>query len=193
MKRIFALAQLAAICLCLAMAVGCEEEETSTTATPSATAPEATPESPQPASPGPEGTPATAGPTDISSRGAEIETLANSVARKITWEDGTTYEATIPDLVFRTAGMPDAGHGHRVVAAWLDDARWQVGISMRVTDHSVDPATSVDLQAEFYYDEEKDEFTPANGRALFALTGQDPCESDQPEPDYCPLDKEVSP
>ena len=55
MKRIFALAQLAAICLCLAMAVGCEEEETSTTATPSATAPEATPESPQPASPGPEG------------------------------------------------------------------------------------------------------------------------------------------
>jgi len=183
-KWTFALAQLAAICLCLAMAVGCEGEETSTTATPSATSPEATPASPHPVSPS---------PTDISSRGEEVETLANTVARKITWEDGTTYEATIPDLVFRTAGMPDAGYGHRVVASWLDDARWQVTISMRVTDHSVEPATSIDLQAEFYYDEEKNEFTAANGRALFALTGQDPCESDQPEPDYCPLDKEVSP
>lgn len=193
MKRIFALAQLAAICLCLAMAVGCEGEETPTAATPSATAPTAAPGSPQPASPGPEGTPATAGPTDISSRGEEIETLANTVARQVTWEDGTTYEATIPDLVFRTAGMPDAGHGHRVVAAWLGDARWQVTIYMRVTDHSVEPANSIDLQAEFYYDEEKEEFTAANGRALFALTGQDPCASDQPEPDYCPLDKEVRP
>jgi hypothetical protein len=126
-------------------------------------------------------------------RGAEIETLANSVARKVTWEDGTTYEASIPDLVFRTAGMPNAGHGHRVLASWLDDARWQVTIFMRVTDHSVDPATTVDLQAEFYYDEEKDDFTAANGRALFALTGRNACTSDQPEPDYCPLDKEVRP
>ena len=193
MKRIFALAQLAAICLCVAMAVGCEEEETSTTATPSATAPEATPESPQPASPGPEGTPATAGPTDISSRGAEIETLANTVVRTVTWGDGTTYEGTISDLVFRTAGKPDAGHGHRVVASWLGGARWQVTIFMRLIDRSVDPAVTLDLQAEFYYDEEKDDFTAANGRALFALAGQDPCTSGQPEPDYCPLDKEVRP
>jgi hypothetical protein len=193
MKRIFALAQLAAICLCLAMAVGCEGEETPTAATPSATAPTAAPGSPQPASPGPEGTPATAGPTDISSRGEEIETLANSVARKITWEDGTAYEATISDLVFRTAGKPDAGQGRRVVASWLGDARWQVTIFTRVSDHSTEPETVTDLIGEFYYDEEKDEFTAANGRALFALTGQDPCESDQPEPDYCPLDKEVSP
>jgi len=159
--------------------------------TPTGAVSESTPA--QPASPSPGGTPATAESTNISSRGEEIETLANNVARKITWEDGTTYEATIPDLVFRTAGMPDAGHGHRVVAAWLDNARWQVTISMRVTDHSVEPATSIDLQAEFYYDENKDEFTAANGRALFALTGRDSCTSDQPEPDYCPLDKEVSP
>jgi hypothetical protein len=176
------------------MAVGCEgEKETPIAATPSATAPEATPESPQPASPTPEGTPAIAAPTDISSRGEEVETLANTVAQKVTWEDGATYEAPIPDLVFRTSGMPNAGHGHRVVASWLEDARWQVTIFMRVEDRSVDPMISTDLQAEFYYDEEKAEFTAANGRALFALTGRDSCASDQPEPDYCPLDKEVSP
>jgi hypothetical protein len=89
--------------------------------------------------------------------------------------------------------MPNAGHGHRVVAIWLDDAKWRVTIFMRVEDRSVDPMISTDLQAEFYYDEEKTEFTAANGRALFALTGRNPCTSDQPEPDYCPLDKEVSP
>ena len=185
------IAELSAVCFCLLVTAACAGQEEDMAPTPTGAVSESTPA--QPASPSPGGTPATAESTNISSRGEEIETLANNVARKITWEDGTTYEATIPDLVFRTAGMPDAGHGHRVVAAWLDDARWQVGISMRVTDHSVDPATSVDLQAEFYYDEEKDEFTAANGRAVFALTGQDPCESDQPEPDYCPLDKEVSP
>ncbi|MCJ7510813.1 MAG: hypothetical protein MUP14_08005 [Dehalococcoidia bacterium] len=193
MKRTFALAQIAAMCLCVAIAVGCGEEETPIAATPSATAPEATPGSPQPASPRPAGTPATAGPTDISSRGDEVETLANTVAQKVTWEDGATYEAPIPDLVFRTAGMPNAGRGHRVEAIWLEDGKWQVIISMRVTDHWVDPVISVDLRAEFYYDEEKAEFTAANGRALFALTGRDSCTSDQPEPDYCPLDKEVGP
>jgi hypothetical protein len=113
--------------------------------------------------------------------------------RTVTWEDGTTYEETISDLVFRTAGKPDAGHGHRVVASWLDGARWQVTIFMRVVDRSTEPETVTDLQAEFYYDEEKEDFTAANGRALFALTGRDPCTSGQPEPDYCPLDKEVRP
>jgi hypothetical protein len=131
--------------------------------------------------------------SDISSRGEEVETLANTVVRTVTWEDGTTYEETISDLVFRTAGKPDAGHGHRVVASWLGDTRWQVTIFMRVVDRSVEPAVTLDLQAEFYYDEEKDDFTAANGRALFALTGRDPCTSGQPEPDYCPLDKEVRP
>jgi len=193
MKRIFALAQLAAICLCLAMTVGCEEEETSTTATPSATAPEATPESPQPASPGPEGTPATAGATDSGLSAEKVESLANTVVRRVTWEDGTTYEGTISDLVFHTAGKPDAGQGHRVVASWLEDARWQVTIFMRVGDRSTEPPTVTDLVGEFYYDEEKDEFAAANGRALFALTGRNPCSSDHPDPSYCPLDQELGP
>lgn len=193
MNRTLLIAQLAGICLCVVMAVGCGGEEEHIAATPSATAPEATAGSPQPASPSPGGTPATVVATDISLRGAEIETLANTVVRKVTWEDGTTYEGTISDLVFRTAGKPDAGHGHRVVASWLDGARWQVTIFMRVVDRSTQPETVTDLVGEFYYDEEKDDFTAANGRALFALTGQDPCTSDQPEPDYCPLDKEVSP
>jgi len=193
MNRTFVVAQIAAICLCVVMAVGCGEEETHIAATPSATAPAATPGSPQPASPSPGNTPATAGATSISSRGEEVETLANTVVRTVTWEDGTTYEETISDLVFRTADKPDAGHGHRVVASWLDGARWQVTIFMRVVDRSTEPETVTDLRAEFYYDEEKDDFTAANGRALFALTGRDPCTSGQPEPDYCPLDKEVRP
>jgi hypothetical protein len=162
-------------------------------ATPSPTAPEATAGSPQPASPSPASTPPTVLATDISLRGAEIETLANTVVREVTWADGTTYEGTISDLVFRTAGNPDAGHGQRVVARWLGDARWQVTIFMRVVDHSTRPETVTDLVGEFYYDEETDDFTAANGRALFALTGQDPCTSDQAEADYCPLDKEVNP
>jgi len=193
MNRTFAVAQLAAICLCVVMAVGCGGEEAHIAATPSATAPEATPGSPQPTSPRPGGTAATAGATDISSRGEKVETLANTIVRTVTWEDGTTSEGSIADLVFRTAGKPDAGHGHRVVATWLEDARWQVTIFMRVIDRSVEPAVTLDLRADFYYDEEKDDFTAANGRALFALTGQNPCASGQPEPDYCPLDKEVSP
>jgi hypothetical protein len=162
-------------------------------ATPTRAVSGITPASPLPASPSARGTPITVTATDISLRGEKVETLANTVVRQVTFEDGTTYEGPISELVFRTAGKPDAGHGHRVVAAWLDDARWQVTIFMRVTDHSVEPATSIDLQAEFYYDEEKDEFTAANGRALFALTGRNPCSSGQPEADYCPLDKEVRP
>jgi hypothetical protein len=184
-------AELSAVCFCLLVTAACAGQEEDMAPTPTGAVSESTPA--QPASPGPEGTPATAGPTDISSRGEEIETLANSVARKITWEDGTAYEATISDLVFRTAGKPDAGQGRRVVASWLGDARWQVTIFTRVSDHSTEPETVTDLIGEFYYDEEKDEFTAANGRALFALTGQDPCASDQPEPDYCPLDKELRP
>ena len=162
-------------------------------ATPTATAPEATPGSVQPTTPAPEGTPTTPAGTDIRLRGENIETVANTVVRQVTWEDGTTYEETIPDLVFRTAGEPDAGQGYRVVARWLGDADWQVSISMRVVDHSTEPATETDLQAEFYYDEDKDEFAAANGRALFALTGLDSCTLDEPEPEYCPLDEEVSP
>jgi hypothetical protein len=123
----------------------------------------------------------------------EVERLANTLVRRVTWEDGTTYEGTIPDLVFHTVGKPDAGEGHRVVASWLAGARWQVTIFMRVGDRSTEPPTVTDLVGQFYYDEEKDEFAAANGRALFALTGRNSCTSTQPDPDYCPLDKEVSP
>ena len=80
-----------------------------------------------------------------------------------------------------------------MVARWLGDTRWQVTIFMRVVDRSTEPDTVTDLTGEFYYDEERDEFSAANGRALLALTGRNPCPSDQPEPDYCPLDKEVRP
>lgn len=193
MNRSFAVAQLAAMCLCVVMAVGCGGEEAHIAATPSATPPEATPASPQPASPSPGGTPATPAATDASLEGEEIEALANTVVRKVTWEDGTTYEGTISDLVFHTAGKPDAGQGHRVVASWLGNTRWQVTIFTHVVDRSTQPETTLDLRAEFYYDEQKNEFVAANGRALFALTGQDPCSSDHPEPSYCPLDQEVGP
>lgn len=191
MNRTLMVAKLGAICLCVALAVGCAEEEEKTTATPTATAPQTTPVSPEPTTPRPDGTPTTPA-TSISTRGEEIETLANTVLQQVTWEDGTTYEETISDLVFRTAGKSDAGHGHRVVARWLGETRWQVIIYMRVVDRSTDPQTITDLTGEFYYDEESGEFTAANGRAVFALTGRDPCLSDQPEPGYCPLDEEVS-
>jgi hypothetical protein len=186
-------AQLGAICLCVVMATGCAGEETDIAATSTATAPQATPASPDPASPSPGGTPITVTAADISSRGEKVERVANSEPRRVTWEDGTTYEESMSDLVFRTAVKPDASHGQRVVARWLGDASWQVTIFMRVVDRSTEPPTETNLVGEFYYDEEKDEFTAANGRALFALTGQDPCTSDQPELDYCPLDNEIHP
>lgn len=193
MNRTLTVARLGAVCFCLLLVTACGAEEEDMAATPTATAPEATPGSPQPTTPSPGGTPITPGATNISARGEDVEHLANGVARQVTWEDGTTYEETIPDLVFRTADKPDAGHGHRVLARWLGDASWQVTIFMRVVDRSTEPATETHLQAEFYYDEEKDDFTAANGRGLFALTGRDSCTLDEPEPEYCPLDEEVRP
>ena len=185
-------AQLGAVCFCLLLVAACATQEEDIAVTPTATTPEATPGSPEPTSPGPGGTPITPGATDISTRGEEVETLANTVVQQVTWEDGTTHEESISDLVFRTAGKPDAGHGHRVLARWLGDTRWQVTIFMRVVDRSTEPETVTDLTGEFYYDEERDDFTSANGRALLALTGGDLCPSGQPDPDYCPLDKEIS-
>jgi hypothetical protein len=75
----------------------------------------------------------------------------------------------------------------------VGDASWQVSIFMRVVDRSTEPPTVTDVPGEFYYDEEKDEFAAANGRARFALTGRNPCTSGQPEPDCCPMDKETRP
>jgi hypothetical protein len=192
MNRALVVATLGVACLCVLLVVGCAGEEENTAATRTAAVPQSTPASPQPGSPTPGATP-TVTATGIGSRGEAVETLANSDVRQVTWEDGTTYEETIPELVFRTAGKPDAGHGHRVVARWLGDDSWQVSIFMRVVDYSTEPAATTDLVAEFYYDENKAEFTPANGRALFALTGRNLCASGQSEPDYCPLDKEVGP
>lgn len=186
-------AQLGAICLCVVMAVGCGGEEADIAATPTGAVSEATPASPPPTGPSQEGTPTTPGATDVSLGAEKVETLANTIVRRVTFEDGTTYEGTISDLVFHTAGKPDAGQGHRVVASWLEDARWQVTIFMRVGDRSTEPPTVTDLVGEFYYDEEKDEFAAANGRALFALTGRNPCSSDHPDPSYCPLDQELGP
>ncbi len=193
MNRTLVVAKLGAVCLCLVLAAACATDEEDIAATPTTTTPEATPASPRPTSPRPGGTPITARASDISLRGEKVESLANTAVRRVTWEDGTTYEESISDLIFRTAGKPDAGHGHRVVAYWLGDTRWQVIIFMRVVDRSTEPDTVTDLTGEFYYDEERDEFSAANGRALFALTGRNPCPSGQPEPDYCPLDKEVRP
>jgi len=193
MNRILTVAQLVAVCFSLLLVAACGGGEEQTAATPTGAVSEGTPASPQPTSPSDEVTPLPVTATNISARGAEVESLANTVVQHVTWEDGTTYEETISDLVFRTAGKPDAGHGHRVVARWLGDTSWQVIIYMRVVDRSTDPETVTDLVGEFYYDEEKDEFTAANGRGVFALTGRDPCLSDQPEPGYCPLDEEVIP
>jgi len=183
MNRTLVVAKLGAVCLCLVLAAACATDEADIADTPTLTTPEATRASPQPTRPG---------ASDISLRGEKVESLANTVVQQVTWEDGTTHEESISDLVFRTAGKPDAGHGHRVVARWLGDTRWQVTIFMRVVDRSTEPDTVTDLTGEFYYDEERDEFSAANGRALFALTGGDPCPSGQPDPDYCPLDKEIS-
>ena len=185
------IAELSAVCFCLLVTAACAGQEEDMAPTPTGAVSESTPA--QPTSPHPGGIPATAGATDIGLSAEKVESLANTVVRRVTWEDGTTYEGTISDLVFHTAGKPDAGQGHRVVASWLEDARWQVTIFMRVGDRSTEPPTVTDLVGEFYYDEEKDEFAAANGRALLALTGRNPCSSDHPEPSYCPLDQELGP
>jgi hypothetical protein len=131
--------------------------------------------------------------SELSLRGENVEKVADSAVQRITWPDGTVYEETIPALMLTTVGRPDAPHGRRVVARWLEDDRWQVTIFLRIEDHSTDPPTVIDLRAELYYDEGSSAFEPANGRAYFALTGRDPCASDQPSADLCPLDKEIHP
>lgn len=139
-------------------------------------------------------TPSTALPrSDLSLRGENVERVADSAVQRVTWADGTVHEETIPALMLRTVDRPDAPHGRRVVARWLDDDRWQVTIFLHMEDRSTDPPTVVDLRAELYYDEGSTAFEPANGRAYFALTGRDPCASDQPSADLCPLDKEIGP
>jgi hypothetical protein len=177
MNRTPVVAQLGAVCLCWRPRV--RQRSTSLLRKPGP-AQRRRQHLPSSESPGPEDTPTTTGTTNISSRGERVESLANTVVRRVAWEEGTTYEGSISYLVFRTAGKPDVGHGHRVVARWVGDASWQVTIFMRVVDRSTEPPMVTDLPGEFYYDEEKDEFAAANGRARFALTDRNPCTSGQP-------------
>ena len=129
--------------------------------------------------------------SELSLRGEDVERVADSTVQKVTWPDGTVYEETIPTLMLRTIGRPDASHGRRVVARWLEDERWQVTIFLHMEDRSTDPKTVIDLVAEFSHDEGSGVFEPANGRAIFAFTGRDPCASDEPPADICPLDIEI--
>ena len=139
-------------------------------------------------------TPASVPPgSDLSQRGEEVEKVADASVQRVTWADGTVYEETLPTLILRTLGQPDAPSGRRVVARWLEGERWQVTIFTRIEDRSTDPPTVTDLRAEFYYDEGSKTFEPANGRGYFALKGSDPCASDEPPDDLCPLDKEIVP
>lgn len=136
--------------------------------------------------------PPTAAPrSELSQRGEKVEEVADSAVQRVTWADGTVYQESIPQLMVRTLGRPDAPHGRRVVARWLGDNRWQVTIFLRMEDRSTTPPTVIDLRADFYYDEGSGVFEAANGRAYFSLTGRDPCAFDQPPADLCPLDKEI--
>lgn len=184
MNRLLLLICIGWLCVCLVAASGCGSDEEGPPTSPEATAPDGTV---PPQTPG-ERTPAG---DSISARGEEVERIANTALQNVTWEDGATYEETVADLVFRTADLPDAGRGYRTVARWLGDSDWLVTIFMRVVDRSTQPATSSDLRGEFYYDEDSGEFTAANGRGEFALTGSDPCPTPTAESELCPLDKET--
>ena len=179
--RIVALLLLSGIFI-LAVACGSDGDETpptSASATPAAAGSQV---------------PGTALPrSDLSLRGENVEKVADTAVQQVTWADGTVYEETIPALMLRTIDRPGAPHGRRVVSAWLGDDRWQVTIYVHLEDRSTDPATVIDLRGELYYDESSDKFEPANGRASFAFTGRDPCASDEPPADLCPLDKEIKP
>jgi glucose/arabinose dehydrogenase len=168
------------------LAVGCGSggDQASPTPTP------ATPTASAASQASPSGSPVH---SDLSLRGENVEKVANSAVQTVTWADGTVYEETIWALMLRTLGQPDASHGRRVVARWLEDDRWQVTIFLHMEDRSTDPPTVTDLQAEFYYDEASGTFEAANGRASFALTGRDPCAGNQPAADLCPLDKQIGP
>jgi hypothetical protein len=131
--------------------------------------------------------------SELSLRGENVERIANTSVQRVTWADGTVYEEIIPTLILRTIGRPDAPQGRRVVASWLEDERWLVTFFVRVEDQTTEPATVIDLRAEFYYDEGSGVFEPANGRGYFAFNGTDPCASDKPPAELCPLDKEIVP
>ncbi len=183
MNRAFLLLSLGVLSLCLLAASACVTHDTDTSATsePATTVPESTATSPARTP----GTPIIGAPT-VS--GEEVERQANTAVRRVTLEDGTTVEETIPKLVFRTAANPGDGYGYRVVAEWLGSGTWLVSIEMQISRRSTTPPSSFNVRADLYYDEKSGEMTAANGRANFALTGKNPCSAAEIEAGTCRLD-----
>jgi len=179
--RIVLLVVISAL-LAVAVACGSDSDETPPTSAPAS--PGAT-ESQTPGTPIPR--------SDLSLRGEEVEKVADTAVQHVTWADGNSYDETLPTLILRTLGKPDAPSGRRVLASWLEGERWLVTIFTHLEDQSTSPPTVTDLLAEFYYDEGSKKFEAVNGRGSFALTGRDPCASDKPAADLCPLDKEITP
>ncbi|MDP2950031.1 MAG: hypothetical protein Q8P22_10890 [Chloroflexota bacterium] len=188
MNRAFLPARLGVLSLCLLAASACVTDDTDTSATsgPATTVPEATVTSPARIP----GAPVTGAPTVP---GEEVERQANTAVRRVTWEDGTTVEETIPKLVFRTAANPGDGYGYRVVAEWLGSGRWLVSIEMQISRRSTTPPSLFTVRADLYYHEESGEMTAANGRAKFALTGKNPCSTAEIESGTCRLDDPAQP
>lgn len=186
MKRVWLVIGLGVLAVCLLAAACGEEEEDAATATPAATGTPAT------AVASPIGTP---WPGQPSLSGEEVEHLVNELVRKVTFGD-ETVEETIPDLIVRTAAEPGVGRGYRTVALFKD-GRWQITIYMRLRDPSATPSPTpslyLDLRADFYYDEETEEITGANGRGQFALTGKNPCSPEEIESGECDLDEPAFP
>ena len=48
-----------------------------------------------------------------------MEKVAYSTIQRVTWPDGTVYEETIPTLILRTLGRPDAPPGQKFADADL--------------------------------------------------------------------------
>ena len=181
-RRILALPLVLAVAVLVA-GCGSDGGETSPTPTPATLMPTTESQASATVLPG----------SDLPLRGENVEKVANSAVQRVTWADGTVYEEIISTLMLRTLGRPDAPQGRRVVARWLGEDRWQITIFLRTEDRSTDPPTVIDLVGELYYDERSGVFEAANGRAYFAFTGRDPCASDEPPDDLCPLDKEIVP
>jgi hypothetical protein len=196
MKRAWVAIGAGMLALCvLAVACGDEEEEgLPGTATPAGTA------TPETAVASPVGTPR---PGQPSLGGEEVEHLVNDLVREVTFGD-ETVEEPIPDLIVRTAAEPGVGRGYRTVALFRD-GRWRVTIYMRLRAPSGTPSGTpsetpsetpspfLDLRADFYYDEETEEITGANGRGQFALTGKNPCSPEEIESGDCNLDEPAFP
>jgi len=189
MNRAFLPASLSVLSLCLLAASACGMQDTGTSASPTAAAAGPATTVPAPTATSPARTPSgpISGAPTVS--GEEVEKQTNTAVRRVTFADGTTYEETVPKLVFRTAADPGDGYGYRVVAEWLGSGRWLVSIQMQISRRSTTPPSSFIIRADLYYNEESGEMTAANGRAEFALTGKNPCSAAEIESGTCRLDE----